>query len=329
MSPLLNVPTSGTLTSGTTTKFTALVNVASRIHENMNVSEIQEHQEQHKSNDAVVDCSSTKDRTISDFSVKVASVSETGIADAGKKKYQCSQCSRAYQSLPNLKRHTKNTHSAPQIKKCPDCERSFKYKASLDEHMFREHGNRDTVKGYKCNQCERIFASSRGLKRHAETVHVTKPRETCHDCKKTFKHKESLETHRRIEHSDDGKPHKCNQCDQAFAHISRLKQHETTHTGKCNYECPVCHNAYSSVSSLNRHKSTKHDGKEKKFICIQCGSSFFYADNLRRHRLTHENKSIKAHECQTCHKQLPCLTSLIEHQKLCHGIDYCIEIRAL
>ena len=264
MSPRLsNMPTSGITTEFSS--FELLENIAEiRARDGMKApEETQGHQTQGMSNDAVAGCSSTKDRMISDLSIKVTSASETGIADAERKKFKCSQCGTVLKSTRNLNRHIRNIHEIKQCQECPDCKKTFKNNGSLETHRINKH--RDHKKEYKCDQCKKIFLSSSHLKRHTRLVHTTEPRKKCPDCVKTFKNNDYLDQHRKREHTRNGKPYNCNHCNNAFAHLSLLKLHESVHTKKRNHECSDCYRTYynDNASSLNRHKTTQHSGKEK------------------------------------------------------------------
>ena len=208
MSPWLsNVPA-----SGTTTKLSSLASFASFVYENMEISETQKCQTQHMSNDTVVDCSSsTKDKTIGDFSIKVTSASEKGIARAEKKQVPCNQCSKVFCSNKGLKQHIKDIHQIKERKECPECKKMFKNYGSLKTHRSNKHRGREEK--HQCNQCKKMFSSSANLNRHTRQIHTTEPRKKCPDCPKMFKHNESLDEHRRRKHAENGKPHKCNQYD--------------------------------------------------------------------------------------------------------------------
>lgn len=287
MSPRLsNMPT-----SGITTEFSSLellANIAENIAEirardGMKApEETQGYQTRGMSNDAVPGCSSTKDRMISDLSIKVTSASETGIADAERKKFKCSQCGTVLKSTRNLNRHIRNIHEIKQCQECPDCKKTFKNNGSLETHRINKH--RDHKKEYKCDQCKKIFLSSSHLKRHTRLVHTTEPRKKCPDCVKTFKNNDYLDQHRKREHPRNGKPHKCNQCNNAFAYLSLLKLHESVHTNKRNHECSDCYRTYYNASSLNRHKTTQHSGKKKTLIWYKMRRRFFIKTNWKSTR---------------------------------------------
>ena len=317
MSPgLSNVPTPGTTTESSNLATVATVATVASEYKDVKVLETQGHQTRHMPNDAMAGCSSTKDRTISDFSVKVTGVSETGIADAGKKKHQCSQCGKVLKSTMYLKQHIQNMHEMKQRIKCPDCTKTFKNNRSLKRHRVNKHS--DHKKKHECNQCKKAFSTSSDLKRHTSTVHTTEPRKECPDCAKTFKSRDALNQHRKREHTENGMPYKCNQCNRGFTHPSILKLHEVMHTKKRNYKCPDCHKSYYRASELNRHKLIKHGNREKTFICIECGASFLYPGNLRKHRLSHTAESTvqKSFECQICKKQFPGRFSLVQHSQI-------------
>ena len=68
---------------------------------NVNVPKAQEHQTQPVLNAATPGCGSVKGKTVSDFGVKVASASETDIADSRKKKPSAVYATR-YSRLPGI-----------------------------------------------------------------------------------------------------------------------------------------------------------------------------------------------------------------------------------
>ena len=325
MSPRLsNMPT-----SDITTKLSSLellANVAESLAQKdlkEAPEETQGHQTQCMSHNAVAGCSNTKDRTISDFNVKVTSVSETGIVNAEKKQYQCNQCDRRFQLSCTLERHTRNVHTKREREKCPYCKKTFKNNRSLDEHKRTKH--RDHKKQYECKQCNQVFQYILELRRHTNSIHLTKPYWECLDCKKTFKSKSALGEHKKREHGDCEKLYKCSQCNDTFVYLSRLQQHAISHTDKRDHECSVCHKTYVYISALNRHIATKHSNKEKPFICEECGSKFFFTNSLKKHKLTHSVKNpseTKSQECQICKKRLSCQSALTRHQKIVHNKDH-------
>ena len=284
---LSNVPIPGTTTESSGIAFLADIAIASCVYKDMEISKkTQGGQTQHLPNDTVVDCSSnTKNKKISDFSTKTTNASETGIANADQKPYQCNQCGRVFQLSRALQQHTRNVHKTGGREKCPDCEKTFKNKRTLGVHRRDKHG--DHTKQHKCEQCNKIFDSTEKLARHKNLTHTTSSIRKCPDCEKAFKLKSSLDEHRKIEHSGNKKTYKCNHCDKTFLYPARWKQHEKIHTNKHAHKCPVCINSYSSASALGRHITINHSNKEKKFICVECGLGYVYENSLRRHRLAH------------------------------------------
>ena len=222
MSPRLsNIPT-----PSITTKLSGLellANVAESLaHKDPKEAqeETQGYQTQCMSNDAVAGCSSIKDRTIGDLSIKVTSVSETGIVNAEKKQYQCNQCNKTFQLSGTLKRHTRNVHTTREREKCPYCKKTSKNNRSLVEHKKTRH--RDHKNQYKYKQCNQVFQYMLELRRHINSTHSTKPGRECRDCKKTFNSRSALGEHRKREHGDCEKLYKCSQCNDTFVYLSRL-----------------------------------------------------------------------------------------------------------
>ena len=316
---LSNVPAPDTTIESSGIAFLADIAIASCVYKDMEISKkTQGSQTQHLPNDTVVDCSSnTKNKKISDFSIKTTNASETGIANTDQKPYQCNQCGKVFQLSRALQQHTRNVHKTGGREKCPDCEKTFKNKRTLGIHRRDKHG--DNTKQYGCKQCNKVFDSTASLSRHTNTVHVTRPPRKCPDCEKSFKLKRSLNEHRKAEHSGSEKPYKCNHCDKTFSYQSHWKRHEDTHTDKHDHKCPVCLNSYSRAVELNRHITVKHANQNRKFICTECGSSYLHENSLRRHQQTHVARIYL--ECPLCNKKLCSRSSLTRHHKIVHNMD--------
>ena len=66
----------------------------------------------------------------------------------------------------------------------------------------------------RCDKCNRIFVSRKGLQNHIESVHE-KRRFQCKQCEKTFAQNGILTTHVKSYH--EGERHKCDKCDNMFS----------------------------------------------------------------------------------------------------------------
>lgn len=50
-----------------------------------------------------------------------------------------------------------------------------------------------------------------------------------------------------------GKPYKCVECGQNFAHLSTLNSHKTIHTGEKAFKCEICGKAFREKRGLSEH----------------------------------------------------------------------------
>ena len=316
MSPRLsNVLPSGTTTESSNLELLAAIAIA---HEDMAIPETRGRQTQHMSNDAEVDCSSTKDKTISNFSIKVTSASETGIAaDAEKEQHQCNQYSKTLQSSMNLEQHTGSVHVAEPRKKDQDCKNTFKNEKSIDVHS-KNKGSVHKKKTYMCEQCGYIFSCSSHLNRHINNMHVIGPHKECPVCRKTFKNKQYFDSHYQNEHGSH-KKYKCDQCSRLLRYPSDLKRHKiNVHATGPREKCLDCGNTFKNKKSLHAHRRNQHSGCKNTHKCDQCNKTFSIATNLQQHiKTVHTTGPDK--ECPDCKQKFKNKKSLASHRRNKHN----------
>ena len=309
MSPWLsNVPASSLLLFAT---------VATSVREDVDILATQGRQKRHMPNDSVAGCSSTKDRKISDFSIKTTSASETGIAAVEQEKHQFNQCSKAFQSSMNPEQHTGNVHVTEPGKKHQDCENTSKNEKSLKVHGKNKRGNRGGD-GYQCEQCGQVLSLYDSLKRHKASVHETVPREQCPDCKRTFKRKIFLRKHMKYEHGAQ-KRIRCDQCNKLFRSFGDLTRHtRDVHLMKSRWECVDCKQMFEKKECLIEHQFNEHDGYNKQYSCDQCSALFRNSSRLKQH-IDNVHTTGSGQECPDCKQYFETRQSLAHHRASLHG----------
>lgn len=205
------------------------------------------------------------------------------------KKFQCLQCSAAYNSSKNFALHRAAIHG-PNPFKCPRCSITFRRHATLVGHIERHFVSEDHI----CAVCDREFQSLDELKAHVYEGHEV-----------TLKQK-NVANKINIVASPNKTVFQCNLCeDKVFAKKSLLERHFLVHTKQKPFVCDICGKTFNQRSTLKTH-SLVHS-KIQEFVCILCGLKFSQKVNLRIHMLrVHPKRTASIdgrHPCPYC----PCL----------------------
>eukprot|EP00088_Acartia_fossae_P048381 TRINITY_DN5278_c0_g1_i11.p1 TRINITY_DN5278_c0_g1~~TRINITY_DN5278_c0_g1_i11.p1 ORF type:complete len:542 (-),score=50.84 TRINITY_DN5278_c0_g1_i11:660-2285(-) len=180
---------------------------------------------------------------------------------------------------------------------CSECQRSFKSKYQLKQHISQVHEN---VKAHSCKFCEKSFREKTSLKNHILT-HTDERPFPCDKCDKRFRRKESLQYHQQSHNANQTRSFICSICAKPFRNVRDLKAHEKSFhfTSTLDIFCKECNEQFKSKTAFSNHMKLVH-GQGTVYTCSHCPRRFPSKSTLENHTRTHTGA--KPFGCQYCKK---------------------------
>lgn len=149
---------------------------------------------------------------------------------------------------------------------------------------------------------------------------------SCHLCQHEFGSRQSLYVHFKEQHSEHGRPFKCDFCQATFKRKSHLDDHVSSHTGETRYTCKYCEAKFTRAKQLMRHRRSCHKEyplkteppniqsslSEGQFKCKYCPKSFKHRPSLNFHVKTHYE--LLPFVCETCNARFAGDKGLLIHR---------------
>ena len=161
-----------------------------------------------------------------------------------KRKVRCKICGNSCKDVKGLNDHHRDKHD---IVFCPDCNKAFSTRSSLDKHMY-VHKSLD----YVCDKCGKSYPFESRLNQHKITHRTV----ATHSC--MFKN-----------------------CGCSYKNTGDLNRHVNQHTGIWHY-CDFCTYKNKDNRNTESHQRTHVSGNEK-YICTCCSMKFKFNTQYRRH----------------------------------------------
>ena len=222
--------------------------------------------------------------------------------------FKCKFCERSFDYKDSLKKHLDRLHNRKFCNKCCD---DFADRESLTKHLstFCNKGKREG-KVYPCTKCDKILNSKRVLKKHEKLIHTVgiKKKHRCDQCQKTFATEKGLESH----HATCGTLIKCLLCGKIFQELRNLKIHiKVVHEKQEKHKCNECEKSFVTKKELKIHDNYAHNPFYT-FKCSMCETAFTGEFNLKMHTGSIHKK------CHICGKKFPTIQQVQEHLKEQH-----------
>ncbi|CAH1792431.1 unnamed protein product, partial [Owenia fusiformis] len=255
--------------------------------------------------------------------------------------YICQDCGQHFPKVYFYKKHMKEVHKKEPFS-CKPCGVEFHLSKKYINHILRSHHglsykqlwnvrttecedcevmiqtnnvarhkqvcprNKDVVKPFQCDICEKAFFYISQLKEHKGSHNQENDFE-CDICHKKYKHAKGLDTHMKYYHLKLKKMRECKTCHLKLSSEALLQRHYhekpecvTNETELKNYTCSGCGKVFFAYQSLVQHEAQIHSIGAKRVTCEICGKSYNIEKGLRAHIKVAHQRQLK---CVFCEKR--------------------------
>ena len=166
--------------------------------------------------------------------------------------FTCPKCSKCFYSAKNLRRHILYAHE--EKSECIACHicGEMKKHGAMKHHLQTVHTESERV---YCPLCNKDFKVKQYLNDHLVEVHQSGGGNQFHctwpSCDKVFTRRRTLRCHLKV-HSDV-RPHACTVCPKRFRTKRNLLNHTNWHNGIKPHQCVICGHRSLTKGNLTKH----------------------------------------------------------------------------
>nr|CAI5868646.1 unnamed protein product [Callosobruchus analis] len=233
------------------------------------------------------------------------------VSSVTSKVHKCTKCNFETTMCTHLKRHLMTHAETPGT--CTHCDRSFRSKSLLDNHLIKKHPkfiSSVTNKIHKCTVCSYETTISTNLRNHL-LIH-TKTSAICRFCQAMFKSKTSVDDHILRKHptfiaSVTSKIHECAKCTFKTVYTNNLKIHSLRHL-QDSRACLQCNTIFKRQITLDEHILRRHPNyiscvTSKIHECTLCAFKTTLSGRFKKHLLKHSEPSSTCTHCNLTFKR--------------------------
>ena len=261
--------------------------------------------------------------------------------------YQCEECKLVFMSKDTLGLHVCGEvplswqgKSRNIVRKCSDCEKTFKTNYALLRHIALKHKK---SKNFPCDQCDYKASLPTLLKKHKVRKHsnARERNHLCNQCGEMYLEKTQLWSHIAYIHGKSVEDYMCYTCGKVVRSDSGLKNHlKNAHGSEVNrtpssdpnmpYKCESCKEEFSELEDIRKHFREHHrDEREvskpnvkakRRYSCPECDKKFYTKNNFESHFNKIHTKE-RRYPCTQCHEAFYDARSLKVHNDQHDGIN--------
>ncbi|XP_032456437.1 zinc finger protein 121 isoform X2 [Nasonia vitripennis] len=201
---------------------------------------------------------------------------------------QCIACGKRYRNYCDITMHIKYNCGKPKRFTCIVCGYEARRKDQLKEHHKSQHQVTKEKPMVHCTKCDKAFKLERYRRWHEKHECGPKMIQKCSQCDFTTKYQSSLHSHvMNVHNRDESVRHACDECRKEFKSRSALLTHKRTKCGQDpKVQCAHCdYKTYQKYPLMVTHINRNHPDlfPVGEFWCKHCHKNMYHFYGLNKH----------------------------------------------